>query len=332
MSNQIIKTVESEYGLPSTDAEQIVLAFQPVVDRMKFIQGLEKDFNPSNITPAVCARARKLRLEYKKVRVLGDKIHKDIKENVLMRSKAIDGTRNIFKLQISEREDYLKSIEEHFERLELERKKKLSEKRKEELKKYNVLTDGLNVGDMSEEVWNEFLSGQKAKYEAEEAHRKKAEEEQRQKEIKERLRRERIDECRGLFDFIPEDIDLAELSESDYNDLIKTAMEKHKQRKAEQERIRLENEKLKEEQRKKDEEIERERQAKKKAERELEEKKAAEEEKKKAERNAKRRKAYASFLEKHGVTKDKINSGQFKVEHEGDSVILYSLVDQIILN
>jgi len=195
-NTELTTQLVEEYNLPATDAQHIMSAFAPVAEATAKVDEELKKFTYDEITSEVCAEAKRIRLLYRNARTSGDDIHKKVKANVLSQTKAIDGTRNIYKLHITEREDQLKKIEQHFELLE--------QKRIDESDKYRagflgdhikdfVYSEDLHLGEMTEEVWQAYYKGKIAEDTAILEAQKKAEQEAKaQAEEQERIRLENI--------------------------------------------------------------------------------------------------------------------------------------------
>ena len=100
-------------------------------------------------------------------------------------------------------EEKLEGIEKHYENIEKERKAKLRAERVAELQKYEIDGSLIMLGEMADDVWENYLAGVKLQYENRKAAERKAEEDRlaaieaekkRQEEIRlenERLRKER---------------------------------------------------------------------------------------------------------------------------------------------
>ena len=102
---------------------------------------------------------------------------------------------------------------------------------------------------MAEEVWNNYISGTKIAYEARIKAEKEAEEARIEAERKSKLESERRYKTSRLADFIDnyDNLIFADMSDDDFDKLVKDAIDKRTKHEQEQERIRLENEKLKKE-------------------------------------------------------------------------------------
>ena len=181
-------------GLPVTDAEKIVDSFSEVVDTMQVLDKELVEFNKhEKIDEKVCQQAKTIRLKLVKNRTRGDEIHTELKSTLLLRTKAIDGVRNVYKLQISEREAKLKEIETHFERIEQQKKEELHKQRVEELSKYVEDVSIYNLAVMGDEGFDELVKNSKTVFDNKVAEDKRLEEKRVEKEKLDQIEREKIE-------------------------------------------------------------------------------------------------------------------------------------------
>ncbi len=179
-------------GLEESKAKQIEAVFAPMVEMLK---GFEKAYNEvvsMDVTEDTCKKAKRLRLDISKIRIDADKIRKVQKEEYTRGGNAVQGVYNILKFAVVDKEEKLKEIETHFERLEEEKKKTLQAEREIELNKYDFDGSTTALGNMDENVWKNFLSGTKLNYEAVKEAERKAEEERLAKIEADRIEQERI--------------------------------------------------------------------------------------------------------------------------------------------
>lgn len=168
MELQLIKA--NEYGLTESKAQQIENVFLPMVAMLKdFEEVYNKVIAMPIENPESATAAKRLRLDISKIRIEADKVHKAAKEESLRTGKAIDGIRNILKYAVTEKEEALKKIETYAERMEADRIEKLASKRIVSLLQYGIEeeeTGHLNLGEMAQQVFDNFLAGIKANYES----------------------------------------------------------------------------------------------------------------------------------------------------------------------
>jgi len=183
----------TEIGVPKTDAEKIVSSFGEVAETMSELEKELWEINThTEVTKSLCDKARSVRLQYVKARTAGDRIHKELKEGLLLRTRAIDGVRNVYKLKCTEIETKLKDIELHFEKIEEAKLDKLFAERVEKLSKYVEDTSIYNLRDMSEIGFNELLLTSKVAHETRLKEEKEAEEARAAKEKADAEEAERI--------------------------------------------------------------------------------------------------------------------------------------------
>lgn len=276
METQIIKLESPELALiEKSKAEQIKNTFEPMVKMLKgfdvaFIE-ITKEAD-KELTQETTMKAKRLRLDVGKVRIDTEKIRKEQKEEYLRAGKAIDGVSNILKWAVTDKENRLKEIEDHFEIKERQRLEKLQSKRVGLLSKYIEDAHERNLSGMEEDVWNAYLTAKKKEYEDRIAAEKKAEEDRIAKEKAEAEEREhiRIDNIR-LRKEAEENEKLAKIEEA-----IRQKAEKERLAKEESERQTREK-KLEAERRLHEEKMKAEQLAREKIEGELRAKQEAEE-------------------------------------------------------
>lgn len=251
MTQEIVKIDAAQFGIEENKAKEIAAQFQPMLDKM--IE-LESEFNAilekanTEINQSVVSEAKALRLKYTKIRTGTAAIHKEQKAFYLAGGRFVDGWKNAQEFASQGIESKLESIEKHFENLEKERIAKLQSDRSDALQLYGVDTTHLNLGAMSDEVWDNFFAGTKLNYENRIAAEKKAESERIENERKQSLYRDRLSEIAGLRQFMADDETFGiEMGDEDYSVLFHSLLERKSQYEAEQERIRQENERLKKE-------------------------------------------------------------------------------------
>ena len=192
MQNSIVTINAAEFGLEESKAAQIAEQFKPMLDKMV---ELESEYNkviqlPID-DPKTSEAAKKLRLQYVKVRTGTAEIHKQQKAFYLAGGRYVDGWKNAQLFASQGIEEKLESIEKHFENLEKERQEKLRNERLFELQKYNGIEPG-GLALMAEDVFQNYLLGVKLAYEQQIEAQRKAEEERIAKEKAEAEERERI--------------------------------------------------------------------------------------------------------------------------------------------
>ncbi len=190
--SELIKINPTEYGLDVTRAKEIEAAFSPMLDKMK---ALEDEFNEVvKLDPSASTskQAKDLRRKYVKVRTGTATIHKEMKAFYLAGGRFVDGWKNAQLFASEGIEKKLKDIELHFENIEKERIEKLTESRTSELSPFSCefIPDGL--GNMTDEVWQNYRTGVELAYNNKIEAEAKAKAEQEAREKAEAEERERI--------------------------------------------------------------------------------------------------------------------------------------------
>ena len=182
------KVDPAQYGIPEKKAQEISKMFKPMLDKMV---ELEKEFNKivdfGKITPEICLLARELRLKYVKIRTATDKIHKELKQYFLQGGRFVDGWKNAQILASQSHEERLTEIERHFEIMEQQKKEELNEKRKEILQKAGVDFIPDNLGEMSEDIWSNYLLGAKESVRIRKEAELEAEKKRKEKELQDKI-------------------------------------------------------------------------------------------------------------------------------------------------
>ncbi len=273
---ELIKVNAQEYGLQESKAKEIESLYIPMV---KMLTEMEKQYNEiieQDITPELVSDAKRLRIDISKIRINADKARKNAKEEYLRAGNAIQGAYNTLLYAVKSKEENLEKIEKHFENLEKERIAKLQEKRQSELHKYEPEMNVPNLGEMQDDIWNNYINGVKLNYKQRLAAEKKAEKERKEAKRLNNLKIKRENELRDYWRFVPEKHPAFEtLSDDEWNDFIAEMNNAYIAHEKEQERIRLENEKMRKEAEAKEKQAEKERkerEAKEKAEREAHQK------------------------------------------------------------
>jgi colicin import membrane protein len=164
----IVKIDPKEYGLEESKAADIAAQFQPMLERMV---ELEKEFNEIAKLPvedsATARKASELRKKYVKVRTGTAEIHKNLKMFYLQGGRFVDGWKNAQLFASQGIEEKLESIEKHAEIKEKERIATVQSEREAILSPYNLENlEALALGHMTEQVWENFLTGTKTNHRA----------------------------------------------------------------------------------------------------------------------------------------------------------------------
>lgn len=188
-------TIRSELdGLEKSKAEQIEAVFAPMVNMLKGFESAYDEIMAEEQSPEKSKKAKRLRLDISKVRIDADKVRKEEKAEFLRAGNAIQGVYNILKFAVTDKEEKLKEVENHYERIEQERIAKLQAERVEALAAFDVDGSMMDLGNMDDIVWSNLLTGSKANYEAKIEAERKAEAERLEAEKAERARVKKIEE------------------------------------------------------------------------------------------------------------------------------------------
>lgn len=171
-------------GLSDSKAAQVKAVFQPMVKMLEGFESVYSDVMSEEQTREKSEKAKSLRLDIAKVRIKADKARKAQKEECLREGNAIQGVYNVLKFAIADKEEKLREVETHYDRIEEERIEKIQAERESTLAKYDVVTNNPHLGVMADEVWVNYLSGVKQNYEAIKEAERKTEEERIEKERK----------------------------------------------------------------------------------------------------------------------------------------------------
>jgi hypothetical protein len=160
----VLGTVSELAEVEPTKADQIRATFGPMAD---MLDEFEADFVAireeagEGVTPELSKRAKRLRLDIAKVRIEAEKLRKAMKHEYLLAGRAIDGTNNVLKWAVSQKEEALEAIEKHAERMEAERIAAVRAEREPLLAPYVEDTAGYDLGNMGDDVWAALLGTKK---------------------------------------------------------------------------------------------------------------------------------------------------------------------------
>lgn len=207
--HELLKIDSKEFNLSEERISDLIKPFIPFADKyLKFIPQIEELKKVENITPEIVAKAKRLRLDIRPIRTEAEKVKDTEKKIYLQVWNAIQKCFNTIKDVVSEQEDALEKIENHFIKLEKERLAKLQTERVKLLKPYEVENvENIKLSEMEEMVFQSFLEGSKKAYldkkqaEADEKKRKEEEEleNKKLKDENDRLKKE-ADDARKIAD------------------------------------------------------------------------------------------------------------------------------------
>jgi len=297
MNELIIQEKEQLSVLTENKAKQIKAAFSPMMDKLEKVEEAYNEIVNLEVSRENCKLAKRMRIDISKIRTDAEKIKTAQKEEYNRAGKAIQGIYNIIKFAVVSKEEKLKNIELHYEKIEEEKKAKLQLDRQVELAKYDADGEFVDLGNMPDEVWMNYILGVKNNFEAIKEAEKKAESDRIEAEKKEAEEREAIRlENERL------KIEAEKAEKKRIADQKKLDAEREKQ----EAKLKVEREKAEAEKRIQDEIIRKEREAKEKLEREIAEK---------------------SRLEK--IEADRLKSEQKKLESAPDKEKLFSVATKL---
>lgn len=239
---EIIKVNPEEYGIEAKKASELTGNLPQIKSERDILSQRYEEVVKMDIeNPETAKIARELRLKIRDNRTKGiDVWHKTTKDFFLKGGQFVDAIKRV-EIAVNQRmEENLESIEKYFENKEKERKAKLNEERLSILEPYSEFVPfGINFGEISEEEFTKILNGSKLQFEA------KVEEERLRIEKITKLHYERKEQLLPLWQFLDDTtINFGELSEELFASIKSVANAKKVDYEAEQERIRVENEKL----------------------------------------------------------------------------------------
>ena len=249
MENQTFKLVVNpkEFGIEEKDANGLLgnlpqIKAERSILEVQYSEIIKLDLDD----PETSKKARSLRLLIKDNRTKGVLVwHKTTKEFFLKGGQFIDAIKNKEVAENERMEEMLEKIEKHAEIQEQKRQKELSDKRISEIEIYQEFVPfGLNFGTMPEEEFQKVFNGAKLQYEAKIEAEKKAELVRIENERLDKLESERRLEVAPFVQFISESQDLRNMSDVNYSNFLQNLQNAKSEYEKEQERIRIENEKL----------------------------------------------------------------------------------------
>jgi len=146
----------SSGSLSADSAQSIAQSFAPHFEEFAAVRDEAR-----GVAADAPKAARIIRLKLKNIRIASAKTHKELKEDSLLRGRAIDGFKNILAAELVPVEKALDEIERAEEIKEAKRKVDLKEKRAEEIAPY-ADPAFFQLEEMPDAQYAEVLSGAKA--------------------------------------------------------------------------------------------------------------------------------------------------------------------------
>lgn len=155
-----------EYGLAESQANEVQAAFMPKIKERDGLAEIYGTLIKQEITHALCTQAGDVRRKLVKVRTGIAEIHKTQKAFYLAAGRYVDAWKNKETAPVLQMESTLEEIETHYERIEAEKKAQLQADRAAEVAKYQQEGDFVpaNLGDLTPEVYANYLLGVKTAY------------------------------------------------------------------------------------------------------------------------------------------------------------------------
>lgn len=165
MTTEITKLNPEEFGLKEDQAATIEKAFMPKIIERNMLSEMYETVIKGDVTvPETALEARDLRLKLVKVRTGIAEIHRVQKAYYLAAGRFVDAWKNKETAPVEQMEEKLLAIEKYQENIERERKAVLRAERLKELEKYEVDGSLIMLGEMTEDVWQNYIAGVKVQY------------------------------------------------------------------------------------------------------------------------------------------------------------------------
>jgi hypothetical protein len=145
--------------LDDTKAKAVRKAYRDMETGLALMNNEYTAVLKKEITTEVSGEARSLRLRIQKVRIDGEKWKTKEKAQYNAAGKVIQTLYNNLKEETTKKEEALKEVEEHFERIAQAKIDKLKKERLVLLEPYNVDSSFVDLGNMPEEAWKIHLTG-----------------------------------------------------------------------------------------------------------------------------------------------------------------------------
>lgn len=194
MNTEIVKLNPKEFGLEETQAQTIESAFMPKIVERDALREVYNNLLTKEITPALCGEAKAVRLKLVKVRTGIAEIHKTQKAFFLAAGRFVDAWKNKETLPVEQMEEKLTEIEEYYERIEAARVAELQLSRAAEIASYQDEGSFIpgNLGELTDDVYANYLLGVKTAFEQKAAAAKAAAEAEAARIEAEKAEQERI--------------------------------------------------------------------------------------------------------------------------------------------
>lgn len=161
MNTQLVKIDPKQFGLEEKKASQMIEGLNPILVEREILSAQYAEVVKMELNDNTLKLARGLRLKIRENRTKGiEQWHKVNKEFYLRGGQFVDAIKKAEAFENERMESNLFEIEKYFENLEKQRIVDLQSKRVATLIPYEVENaESLNLGIMSEAVWESFLAG-----------------------------------------------------------------------------------------------------------------------------------------------------------------------------
>lgn len=254
---ELVKII-SESGIEPSKSEEIKQSYLPYFIQIAEVKEQALKINRENPTDIDEKIARELRLKMVKIRTGSEQVKDNRKKVHLLAGNLEQSAWNLIKTGCMLEEELFLQVEKRSEIAEKARKEALKVERSEALAPYEIDATHLSLGEMSEDVWNNFLSGTKTGFE----NKKEAERLAEQKRVEEerilKLHNSRKNSMISSWQFFPEafkDKNLGEMSEDVWSDIESKTSSAKAEYDNQQAEIAAENKRLKEEADKREKEL-----------------------------------------------------------------------------
>ena len=162
----LVMTGTDEFALEKNIAIEIAERFLPNIDATKALNKEFQEVIAKEINEETVKEAKTLRLQYVKLRTGTAAIHKTEKNAFLNGGRFVDSCKSVQLLNGEPCETKLKEIETHFETMRKEAVRKLQVEREAYLVEYGVEVFPSLLGEMEQDVWDNYINGVKLNFEA----------------------------------------------------------------------------------------------------------------------------------------------------------------------
>lgn len=196
-TQELVKINPAEYGLDEKQSLTVEQAFAPKVAEREGLRIMYEQILTKELSAETSSEAREIRLKLVPIGTGLKKIHTTQKAVALSFGKYCDALYNAELAPVEQMKEKLYEIEKWVEIQEGKRIEALRVERTEILKQYEVDASLISVGQMTDDIWNKYLSGTKLEFETRKAVEAKAiadkiEQEKRDAEALEAQRLENI--------------------------------------------------------------------------------------------------------------------------------------------